>query len=156
MVGPLVTVEVKGAEQLRLLGTKLRVAGTEGKVLRRELLASMRAAAKPMADAAKAAAEEELPKGGGLNQYVADSRFAVRNRLTGFNAGVRISATKGKHKLKLLDQGTAYHPVFGNRKVWAENEVKAGWFTDTLQKQKPKVQIALLTAMHAVTRQIKE
>lgn len=156
MVGPLVTVEVRGAEQLRLLGTKLRVAGTEGKVFRRELLASMRAAAAPMAQAAKEAAIEELPKAGGLNEWVAGGRFAVRNRLTGFNAGVRITATKGSHHLRTLDEGTAKHPVFGNRKVWASNPVKAGWFSETLAAKKPQVQLAVLTAMHAITRQIKE
>lgn len=156
MVGPIVSVEVRGAEQLRALGVKLRVAGTEGKVLRRELLTSMRAAAAPLAkETAPQAARDELPKAGGLNEYVANAGFTVRNRLTGFNAGVRITS-RGRHRFKVLDQGRAVHPVFGNRERWAANPVKAGWFSKSLADKKPQVQIAVFAAMQRVARQIKE
>lgn len=154
MAGPFVSVEVSGAEQLRALGFKLRAAGSEGKILRRELLASLRAAAEPMKDAAREAARDELPKSGGLNEWVAGGQFAVRNRLTGFNAGVRITAGNSNRHFRALDAGTAWHPVFGNRQVWRSNSVVPGWFTHTLDDKKSTAQHAVFAAMLNVSRQI--
>ena len=147
-----VSIEVRGAEQMRVLGKELRAAGIEGKGLRRELLAGMRVAAKPMAEAAKQAARDELPRAGGLNEWVAGSKFAVRNSLTGNGAGTRIvvrkpGGKKGAHDMAALDDGIARHPVFGHRNVWKDTPIKAGWFSDTLQRDAPVAQAALLAAM---------
>jgi hypothetical protein len=153
------TIEVRGAEQMRLLGKELKMAGIEGKGLRRELLAGMRVAAKPMAEAAKQAARDELPKHGGLNEWVASSKFSVRNSLTGNGAGTRIVARKpggkkGAHDMAALDDGIARHPVFGHRNAWKDTTIKAGWFSDTLDHHAITVQIALLAALRNIAEQI--
>lgn len=147
-----VKIRVAGAEQMARLGVELRAAGLEGKVFRRRLLASIRAAAAPAPAAAKASARATLPKGGGLNDYIASSRIGVRNRLTGKGVGVRIVATKGDHDLQALDEGTARHPVFGNRKVWAANPVTPGWFTKPLEETSPRVTTGVLAAIYATRR----
>lgn len=162
------TIEVRGAEQMRVLDKELRAAGIEGKGLRRELHAGLRAAAKPMAEAAKQAAREELPKAGGLNEWVASgptkgekTRWAVRNSLTGRGAGTRIRAvkkggSKGAHDLAKLDEGIARHPTFGRRGrgQWKDTPIKAGWFSDTLQREAPAVQLALLNAFRRTAEKI--
>lgn len=147
-------IRVTGAEQLRALGADLRAAGDVGKGLRRELLASMRAAGRPLAEKVRQSARDNLPKRGGLNEWVADSKISPRNSLTGKRVGMRIVATKGKHDLEDIDKGSVRHPVFGNRRRWAEQSVPSGFFTQPLEESAPEVQAALLVAMEATARQI--
>lgn len=149
-----VEIKVEGAEQLRALAVDLRAAGEEGKGLRRALLASMRAAGKPLAEAARESARSVLPKRGGLNEWVADSKFAVRNSLTGSKVGMRIVATKGKHDLDDIDKGSLRHPVYGNRKKWVGQSVASGFFTKPLEKTAPEVRAALLVAMNVTAHEI--
>lgn len=146
-------IEVYGAQEAREVGRRLRAAGLEGRGLRRELLAEMRALEKPLVDVAKKAAEDELPKGGGLNRW---PRFAARNRLSGMGAGVRIVGTHSgsNHNLARLDYGTARHPVYGHRDRWSNTKIPVGWFTKALQGRGSEIQLALLTAMRRTTSRI--
>lgn len=147
-----VRIRVAGAEQMALLGAELRAAGVEGKVFRRELLAGIRAAAAPAAQAVKESARSVLPKSGGLNEFVASSRIGVRNRLTGKAVGVRIAGTKGDHNLSRIDSGSVRHPVFGNRKVWAKNAVEPGFFTKPLEDMAPEVTTAVIGVIYKTRR----
>lgn len=150
-----VRVRVRGAEQMKALGLELRAAGEEGKVFRRELLAGIRAAAKPAADAVKGAARRDLPSSGGLNELVATSRIGIRNRLTGKSVGVRVAGTKGEHNLRRIDRGYVRHRVFG---VWRENvpdqKVTPGWFSETLAKSEPKIQLAVYGVIASTRRKL--
>lgn len=150
------TIEVRGAEQMRVLGKELRAMGLEGKGLRRELLAGMRVAAKPLLRDAKQSALDTLPKSGGLNVWVGSSKMAVRNRLAGNGAGVRLVSSRGSdHNLDQIDRGIVRHKVWGK---WLPNipdqHVPPGWWTKPLNKGAPKVQLALLVAMSNVTKKI--
>jgi hypothetical protein len=121
-------MRITGANQLAALAKDLKAAGD--KDLRKELLKGLRNAAKPLAkEAAPKAAREGLPKRGGLNEYVAASKFAVRTRTTGQGAGVRIVGAKKGHDIKATDEGEFRHPVFGG-KTWVVQHIKPGWWTD--------------------------
>ena len=146
--------EIRGAYRFQVVGRQLKAAGLEGRGLKRELLREIRVAAAPMAQAAKQAAAEELPKSGGMNEYYASGRFSVRNRLTG-NAGVRIVATKAGHSMRQADSGRVKHPPWGHRdRKWTYTKTKRGWFEDALTGHKPVVQAAVLRAIQATTAKI--
>lgn len=150
-----VRVRVKGAEQMRELGLELRALGEEGKVFRRELLAGIRGAAAPAADAVKSAARRDLPHSGGLADYVATSRIGVRNRLTGKGVGVRVAGTKGEHNLRRIDAGYVRHKVFGTwRASTPDQQVTPGFFSKTLEGFEPKVQLAVFGVIAQTRRRL--
>jgi hypothetical protein len=153
-----VEVRITGAEQLRKLAVDLKAAGSPARGLRVELLRAMRLAAKPMVEAAKASARENLPKHGGLNVWVADgAKIAARNRVASTNAvGMRIVATEGAAKLEDMDKGKVRHPVFGNRAVWRSQDIQAGWFSKPLNEAMPAVQADVLMAMDIIGRRIEK
>lgn len=151
--------KVTGAEQLRALGRDLKMAGEEGKGLRRELLAGMRFLSKPLVDATRASAEENLPRRGGLNDFIASSDIKVRNSLTGRRAGMRIVAkkaggSKGFHDLEAFDNGWFRHPVYGNRRKWIQQGIAPGWFSKPLNEAVPEVAATLSLSMNVIARRI--
>lgn len=146
-------IRITGAEQMRRLGIELKAQGEEGKGLRRELLAAMRIAGKPLVEATRASAMANLPKAGGLNEWVASSNIAARNSLTGSRVGTKVVAKKpggrkGSHDLEASDAGQIRHPVYGR---WLKNQptqdIPPGWFTKPLLAAAPEVQVALLMAL---------
>lgn len=151
---------VAGNAQLRLLGLKFQAAGAGG--LRRNLLAGIRAGAKPLVDDVRAAAREDLPKKGGLAAIVAESPIAVRTRLTGPSVGVRIVNTRkgvdtaaGKSIRFGTDTGRLRHPVFGHRDRWVTQQLRhPGWFTETLAHRAPETTPFVLAAMEVTAREI--
>jgi hypothetical protein len=152
-----VRIRIAGAEQMAVLGAELRAAGVEGKLFRRDLLAGVRVAAAPAPQAVKASARAVLPKGGGLNEYVASSRIGVRTRLTGKSVGVRIAGTKGDHNLWRIDAGHVRHKVFGR---WVEGvpdqPVTPGFFTKPLEAVEPKVTAAVIGVIYATRRALEK
>lgn len=71
---------------------------------------------------------------GSVADRAAAMRFSVKSR-AGRNPAVTVVAVDRKGKsvdLNELDQGRLKHPVYGNRKVWVTQPVKAGWWTDAL------------------------
>ncbi len=134
-------------KELALLAIRLKAAGDGG--LRRELLAGLRGAVRPIIPELQAAARADLPKGGGLNEWVAASKFTVRNRLSPFTAGVQIvnqsktgtSRRGGGGSVQFgSDRGVVRHPVFGHKdRRWSETKVHGGWFTDTVEQHLPQV-----------------
>jgi hypothetical protein len=125
-----VEVRVLGANQLAALVRDLK-READGKERRKDLLRGLRGAADPLAkEVAPRVAREGLPKGGGLNEYVASSKFAVRTRTTGQGVGVRIVGTKGKHDLNAMDRGRVRHKVWG---VWRPGtptqQIPPGWWS---------------------------
>lgn len=140
--------------------------GLEGKGFRKELLASMRAGGKPLVEAMRKSAREVLPKAGGLNEYIATSKFAVRNKLTGNQVGTKIVATKkggskGWHDLEAFDNGSFRHPTRGrkaeshlNRIKWVQQDCPPGWFTKPAMESAPEQRRLLLEAMEVTTLKI--
>ena len=149
-------------KELALLAIRLKAAGEGG--LRRELLAGLRAGVRPVIPELRAAALSELPKKGGLNEWVAASKFSVRNRLSPFTAGVSIvnqsqSGSVGRGGSGSVqfgsDRGVVRHPVFGHTdRKWAETKVHGGWFTNTIEQHLPQVTAEVTAVLAKVAAEL--
>jgi hypothetical protein len=126
----MVDVRVEGAEQLAELADLLKRVG--GNELRKDMLRGLREAGKPLARAAEEAARAKLPRGGGLNEWVAGSKFAIRTKTTGKSAGIRVVATKRGHDLVGMNEGVVRHPVFGGP-GWSVTKIKPRWWQDAIE-----------------------
>ena len=145
--------EVKGQRDLQRLARRL-TAEADGKALRKDLMRNIRAAAKPVVVEMKDNLGTQLPQRGGLAKFMRRSSIGVRTRLQGPNAGVRIVAQKKGHDLASIDRGRVRHPVFGNRKRWANQIVRAGLVSDPVKNSKRDVQRGVLAAMDATAERI--
>lgn len=138
---------IKGAEDLEKLGRALKQVGD--RELRKELLAALRAATKPMKAAVQASARENLPSRGGFADLVAASRFTTKNRLSGKNVGMRFEA-KNKHDIKALDRGRLRHPLYGNKDHWFTQTVQAGWFSTPIEEMSGEIRVEVSQALARV------
>ena len=137
--------------ELPLLAARLKAAGAVG--VRAEMVAGLKAAAKPMVPKLQESARNSLPKAGGLNEYVAKRKPKVSVRTTGRTAGVRIrSQVKGNY----TNTGQWRHPVFGNRKKWAEEtyEPAAGWWDRVVKADDGETKAAAVAVLKTVAAQV--
>jgi hypothetical protein len=130
-----VDARVEGAEQLVALARAVKATG-DGQ-LRKDMLAGLRKAAKPIADAVKNDYRDGLPKTGGLNEFVASARIAPRTRTSGKNAGLRIVATKSGHDMQAIESGLIRHPTYGHQ-PYVSQSVEAGLGEKGVQKAAPE------------------
>lgn len=148
-----VDVQIQATRELESVARRLKRAGDAD--LRRELLRGINRAVRPLKQAVQDAAVRELPKRGGLNRWVADSKFGSRTRATaGRDARVTITTKKAGHDIRAIDRGRLRHPVFGNRTTWVNQEVKPGWFTRTVSDGSPIVRRELERVIDDVARKI--
>lgn len=145
-----VDLRIQGADQLRDLSARLKEAGDKG--LRKELMRGIQRSARPLRAAVKEAALRELPSGGGLNRFVADSKVSVRTR-SGRNAGIRLVGTKSGHDLKAIDRGKVRHPVFG-KSVWVDQSVDPGWWSQTLADHSDDIRAEIVNVLDDVARRL--
>jgi len=137
--------------ELPVLAARLKAAGAV--TIRAEMVAGLRAVAKPMVPLLQQSARDRLPKSGGLNEVVASKKPKVSVRTTGRTAGVRIrSQVKGNY----TNTGTWRHPVFGDRKDWKEQtyDAGAGWWDDTIKEHGDEATAAAQGVLRAVGRQV--
>lgn len=107
------------AVELPLLAKRLKEAGLIG--IRKQMLADLRKAAAPMRRDLKNQALEDLPKGGGMNQFVARKpiRTSVRTGIRTAGVSLRYSGP-GRYS---DNSGGWRHPVFGHRdRKWATTD----------------------------------
>lgn len=143
--------EIRGADQFLALSKALKHAGrTE---LRKELNKGMRDGAKPLIPKARAEALSRLPKSGGLAAQIAREPMRVQTR-TGRDPGVRIVVGKKRGGARQANRGAIRHPVFGNRDVWVEQQVPAGWFDDPMRSGARSVRPALEQAIENVAAKV--
>lgn len=143
--------EVERAGELEQIGRRLREMG--GGELKKALLRGIRETNKPTIAAVRANARSTLPRRGGLAELVAKSKIGTRTRLTGQHVGVEIKGT-GKIDVAEINRGVVRHPVFGNKKVWAQQKVPAGWFTKPVTDDLPRIHASLERVMAEVARKI--
>lgn len=143
---------MRGASQLEDIGRRLKETGD--KELRRDLLRGINRALKPAKAAVKAAALRDLPQGGGLNRVIGTSRIGSRTRTSGRNPAVFLTGKKSGHDLRAIDRGKVRHPVFGNRNVWVLQDVKPGWWSETLAGQVPTIRREVIDVMDVVARRL--
>lgn len=144
--------EVRGADQFLALSKALKHAGrTE---LRKGLNKGVKQAAKPLIPKARAQAIARLPQGGGLARQVSKEPMRIQTRTGQFTAGVRVVVGKKQGGAQMANRGFIRHPVFGNRENWVGQEVRPGWFDDTMKASTPDVRRELMDAMEAIAQQV--
>lgn len=154
-------ISVTGAAQLDDLARRLRQAGRTD--LRLELTRAVRAAARPVADAAKrdVLALPSRGRGTGLRRRVARAvRLSVRS--SGRDVGAKVFVKGGDHlgprtttatMARHMDEGTWRHPVWGND-WWVTQSVPPGWFTRPTRDAAPKARAEIGEALHRIKDQI--
>lgn len=145
------TTKVEGAQQLTELAAKLK--RLERGDLRRELLKSIRTAAKPLGEEARKSAAETLPKSGGLAAEIAATPVRVRSSLSGRSARVRLSDPT-PHRTRALDRGRLRHPVFGNRDNWVSQQIPPGWWTKPMEEGAPHVREAIVRTIREISEKL--
>lgn len=153
------TVRGSGTE-LHMLSKQLRVTGQSG--FKKNITKAMRTATVPARDAVRAHLRDVMPKGGGLNEWLAASRITT-SILTGpKTAGVVIRDNKSGHDLKAINRtGKVKHPTRSgpgfkteDRKKWRFTDTgNAHWWEETLSSFHPAVRAALIVAMNDVARE---
>lgn len=147
-------LNVYGAAKLGAVAKRLKETGD--KDLRKELYRGIQRAAKPVRPALVEAARRNLPKRGGVNEYVAaylKTRIStLANRPN--DAAVRVTTTRKDVDIRGINRGRLRHPVFGNRKVWADTRVKAGWFQETVKAEAPAIRAEIVKVLDEVAEKI--
>lgn len=105
---------------------------------RRQIVKAMRrglnrAAKNQVTPAIRKSAEEILPKGGGLNAYVATATVTTLISYASRSAGIRLRGRKktrvGRSDLQRIDAGSVRAPNWGRRYAWHTQTVDPGWFS---------------------------
>ena len=139
----------EASAQLRLVAVKLKAAGAGG--LRLQLMRGLKAGAAPLIPAVQSAARSQLPKGGGLNEQVADQKVTVSVRTGAATAGVRLTTTAPD--TSQTDSGYVRHPTFGHRDRWVTQQIPdaVGWWSATLAAQGGAVSVELVKVIAEMT-----
>jgi hypothetical protein len=143
-----------GSRELAALAARLKAAGARD--LRLQLLRGLKEGAKPLIPAVQAAARDQLPKSGGLNEQVASQKVSVSVRTGARTAGVRLTTTAPD--TAQTDAGFVRHPVFGRRGKgqWRTQQIPAavGWWSKTLANSAGEVTPELVKVMEEVAVKI--
>jgi hypothetical protein len=143
------------ARSLNAVAARLREIGDGG--LARELQAAAGRAVDPLKDRIRASLRPHLPDPY-ADVLAADLKVTRSASLGAAGDTARVTvltSTAGtrKRKLRQLDDGILFHPVFGNRKDWREQgepSVKPGWFSDPVEESAPEIRDAIEQALDNV------
>lgn len=143
---------IRGSKSLQLLAKRLKETD---RPMRNQLLRRVRQAAQEAIPDVQQAARDKLPHAGGLADRVAGQTWRVRASYAGRGAQVRIVGL-GMKELTDIDSGRLRHPVFGNRKVWKQQSVEPGFFSETLQNRAPAIRAEVIRAANDVANMTTE
>jgi hypothetical protein len=104
------------------------------RVVLKEVRRELREPLPSFRKAVKAWCLTNLPRRGGLAEWVATLRITMQVRDRGRTAGIRLrgsrASTKDKADLKRLDaDGRVRHPLYGDRRHWFQQQVTPGFFS---------------------------
>lgn len=142
---------MRGTEQLTRLAQRFKQAADSG--LRDEIGKTLFNTAPGVIDVIRMSARRTLPRRGGLAALIADSTFTTTPRSSPTSVSVRITASSSV-ELKLIDDGTVRHPLFGDRRYWYTQTVTPGWFTRPTERIGPKVSADIETTLDEIARRI--
>lgn len=140
-------LEFPGAkQQFVALAKRLNAQGKQGRGLWNELNRTMKDAAEPMTAAVLRHLSGYLPDryAGVLHKTLT---VRVSRSTKGDAAGLKlVGAAKGvkkKRHIRVINDGTLRHPVYGNPEAWVDQPVKPGFWTEplTLSRDIPAKQI---------------
>jgi hypothetical protein len=149
---------IRGVEELEKLGRDLRAAGA--KDLKKELMRSGRALKEPFKAALVAHALSDLPKRGGLNQWVAGKiKVTSSVRLSGKLLGVRMKSRHpgkdGLSDLPAINTGRVRHPLFGDTDRWYLTQIPAGFVQKALDDMGDTIREEFLRAVDDVAARLR-
>jgi hypothetical protein len=141
-----VDVTIYGDGQAVALATSFIRAGDGG--LKDQLYDAIRKANAGVEMELRASAISHLPRRNGLAEAVARARINVGRAWGDSGVGIKVTANH-EYDLQGLDNGGNVHPLFGNKSHWYFQHVRAGWFTDVMDRQEIPTRIALERAVKA-------
>ena len=136
------------ASEYRAFAAKLK--GAE-KSVARSLRKRLRDAGKPLAQGVVEDGPEGLPSGGGLADWLRQSKGAVS--MTQSRLEIKLSRG-GKHDLNVINRGTLRHPLYGNRRVWVAQSVEAGTYDKAFDKHAEQALPEVARALDDIMREI--
>jgi hypothetical protein len=143
-----------GSAQLRAISLRLKAAGAGAYF--NPIRAEIRSVARPLAEAAQAAARERLPRGGGLNEWVASQRITISVSTGQRTAGVRLQGPRRRRSGGQTNKGYVRHPVYGHIGRWAKEDQQIpgadGWWSDTLRERSAAVTPRIVAVINRVSR----
>lgn len=142
------------SERLHAISVRMKAQGMSG--MHRQMARTMRGAVKPLVTAVGAAARQQLPKSGGLNELVAGRHTTVSVMTAGARtAGVRMRRARKDSASYQTDRGYVFHKTFGEE-PWKQEPLPqaAGWWSTTLAQRSPAVTPVLVAEMNRVARKI--
>jgi len=134
----------------------------DGKQLRKEMTANLRAAVAPAIPVIRAGV---MAMGGhgsatpALRTTIA-SRVRIATRATGSRAGVRVSIGRTpqirgfRNAPKRLNADSFRHPLFGNRDRWVTQRGAPGYFDRPLQERRDEMREAVARAVEDMSQRI--
>ena len=146
-----VDLEIRGAEEFARLAARLREVGDKG--LRRELYKGLNAAAKPAKAAIKPNIRAKLPHRGGAGDFVASTLRVTQSNRGGQNPAV-IIWSKSNHNIRAINRGQLRHPVFDNKKAWANTAVEPDTFTGPIEERAPEMREEILKVIKTVAAKV--
>lgn len=149
-----VDLNVHGAAKLGAVAKRLKETGD--KDLRKELYRGIQRAGKPARLAVVETARNVLPQRGGANEYIAK---ALKTRISTLanrsnDAAVRLTASRKGTDLRSINRGRLRHPVFGNRKAWANTNVPKGWVQTAVVEQVPEIRREIVKVLDDVAEKM--
>lgn len=141
-------------EDFTRVAAALRLAGNTG--LRNQVNKALRAAGKPLGQFVAVAGGRAMPQRGGLGYRVAGATVSVRATTAGGNlSGVSLSlSNRQKYDLNAMEAGQLRHPVFGHRKTWVLQSVRANAFSGPFQEGATIVRPEIVKALEQVADDI--
>lgn len=147
----MITIQVRRTGDFTALERRLRDINRE---LRTELYKAINRATRPAKEDVRGAAYWRLPKSGGLNKRIANSKIVTKRRLSGKTAGVSIVGTSG-YSIGAINSGKVRHKTFGHP-PWHDQAVTPGFWTDPLTALAPTARREIEGAVRQIANRIEK
>ncbi|WP_327329837.1 hypothetical protein OG279_09660 [Streptomyces sp. NBC_01201] len=164
--------QILGTGQLLELQRKLRAAGHEN--IRSSMQRRIRRAAEPLRNDLQSTVRglsirstgRGAGKRGGPSPTTRPLRASIAQAIrisvrTGGNPGARVWLDKGllppdipPGVVNRLNEGRLRHPVFGNKRRWAQQNTTPLWWDKTVRKHTPRMQSEVARVLDDVRRRI--
>lgn len=146
VAGAGVRATIDGTKAWRKAERKANLMAAKGiqNALRKEIRQATKATRYKIRDEVRAS----LPKSGGLNKW-AGRVPSVSVNTQGRRQGVKITLKRRGADMQALNRGVARHPVYGNRRVWANTPVTPRWFDKAAEKDGPRLKKEMRDGMKA-------
>lgn len=150
-------LKITGTEEFIRVAKALNAQGSAGRGLKRELMAAVKAAAKPMEDEVRDHVAQYLPSGYApiiARDLVVRPSQSTRGNSIGLKLKGHAKGVTRRRHVRVIDKGTLRHPVWGNREAWVDQRVRPGFWSTPLTNAREKPAKEIRRAIQAVARKI--